>query len=252
MSKDLSNLMIHFLADMKHGKHTKTQLNKILEYQSLSKKNKQINQLFKLFNSEIKRMVGGDDGKNEFKWEDLVESSNSSLPYTMTNLKNQIDYVNALPKEDKLSIITYTGIGYFLNEPLRKLFDLDEEQQELFDSLTKIFKEAPVLEKPITLYRGQKESTFDSRGFTSTSVNVEQAKKFAGGGCCLYILNVQPGVKVLPTLYTSLAGKEAEVLINRGVKLEHVDTTTVIQELLPGMYLPTKTYFYDVFPAESI
>jgi hypothetical protein len=225
---NLSNMMINYLVDMKHGKHTKTQLNKINKYRYLSNKNNHVNYLFRMFDREMKekRIVGGDDDN---KIDYNVLRTSYEPPYT--HLTEQIDYVNKLDRKLRNELITYTEGSSDIRRHLTKPENTSLSYlKNSVINMDKIFSDVPPLKKTITLFSGA-GNIFDSKSYISSSTDVNVALFFSGGDCCLYVLNVGKGVNVLPIEGISVFQDEKEVIINRGYEIiiEDDNVTTEVK-----------------------
>ncbi len=141
-------------------------------------------------------------------------------------MDQQTAYVDSLPDEIKKSLSDYTDTVYEdINSYLRygDIEDNDEESLEKIKqdiaNIDQAFLNAPPLKEKMTLYRGQLRKIHDSKSYTSTTTNIEVALKDEfinlDNGCCLYIITVVPGSKVLPLSTVSLVDEEDEVLLDR-------------------------------------
>jgi hypothetical protein len=95
---------------------------------------------------------------------------------------------------------------------------------DLVENIDEAFKNVPQLSKPIRVYRGQdtdtfigKELIFDS--YMSTTHDLNTAFIYIDNECCIYVLDIQPGVKVLPIKYISRFLDEEELLIERNCNI---------------------------------
>lgn len=131
-------------------------------------------------------------------------------------------YVSSLSPVIQNSITWYTGSGYEdFNTKLRKGEKLDYEQQKHFLNLVEAFKNVPLTTESITVYKGKKSENLyniDS-AFISTSINIKGTKDFRGNSCCLMVITVPPGSKILPIKKLSDAKYEDEILLDRNGKL---------------------------------
>jgi hypothetical protein len=94
--------------------------------------------------------------------------------------------------------------------------------------LSSILKNAPPLRQPMTLYRGSSTNYIDKElhgkpfvhsGYISASVDNNVASRFRGSNCCLMVLTLLPGTRVLPMSGISRFNNEHEFLINTDSKL---------------------------------
>jgi hypothetical protein len=88
-----------------------------------------------------------------------------------------------------------------------------------------VFKNIPALEQPIRVYRGQKMDTIINQrsifsSYISTTHAFNETNDFINiDGCCMYILDIQPGVKVIPIKYISQFVREEELLVQRNCRI---------------------------------
>ena len=118
--------------------------------------------------------------------------------------------------------------------------------ESYIQELTQIFKEAPAIEQPMTVYRGERNHSYWDDGaswFTkllqgvgrhrrgrfltplSTSTNLDTAFNFSGDECCMMRLKLRPGVKALYLRSLSQVVDEDEILLAPGTSYELVDET---------------------------
>lgn len=123
----------------------------------------------------------------------------------------------------------------YINE-LRKTIspkEIDERIKLLKKSIKlidKVFNILPVLNQSITVYRGSKDETLDddsiidytSKIFVSTSLEISQAKIFAGKKCCLFYITIPAGLKIIPMTRYSIYNEE-EILLPRNTKYQVVN-----------------------------
>lgn len=122
----------------------------------------------------------------------------------------------------------------------------------LSDTLSDVIKDAPSTTKPMTLYRGDLgrwskhpvNQEFNAQAFISTSLSMKSAKAFMSKGgrgkvCCMNIINVPTGSKILYLDGISQCKGEYEFLIdsNTNFKLTHND---MLAEMMPNNYDETQ------------
>jgi len=141
-------------------------------------------------------------------------------------LNSSISYMDLLSDKIKESITWYThSEGYYqeFNYRLRNNLELTTVQKYHLENLLNAFEDAPKLSYPLVVYRGVEDENFDySKQFISTSLNKDTAETFSTQECCIYVITILPGVKILPVYLISNRVDEDEILINRGVKLNIV------------------------------
>lgn len=95
---------------------------------------------------------------------------------------------------------------------------------DLVENIDEAFKNVPPLSKPIRVYRGQDTDTFIGEelifdSYMSTTHDLNTAYIYIGNECCIYVLDIQPNVKVLPIKYISRFLDEEELLIERNCNI---------------------------------
>ena len=103
------------------------------------------------------------------------------------------------------------------------------------DRLSTIISKAPMLKHPMTLFRGTKDLYFNKKqpnkpfihnGYMSASIdfNVSLNPPFTstdnqGNQCCLMVINVLPGTRMIPMTGLSQVNSEKEFLFNTNSKI---------------------------------
>jgi hypothetical protein len=167
------------------------------------------------------------------------------------DLKEQYDFVDALPEQDRALITGYTYMSYReINQKLRDNEFLDEEELKTLEVIDKALKDVPKTKKALTVYRGVmvERDSFDvskgmgvKRGETlskddspksiiSATLDKETAlqgnfTKFYKHGntmekrrCCFLEIRLPVGSSILPLYKIAVYGGEAnefEVLLDR-------------------------------------
>jgi hypothetical protein len=97
------------------------------------------------------------------------------------DLKEQYDFVDSLPDQDRALITGYTYMSYReINQKLRDNEFLDEEELKTLEVINKALKDVPKIKKPLTVYRGVmvERDNFDiSKGMRVRSTNPFGVKK---------------------------------------------------------------------------
>jgi len=125
--------------------------------------------------------------------------------------------------ETRYSLEYYTSNkGFILNNKIRNNLELDEEESKIISDIDKAFKNAPNLTNNIILYRGiAKEDYINNFSYNSCSLDLEMAKNF---GNIILKINVYPGCKILPLSGLSEYWDESEVLLDKNLNLEIIDS----------------------------
>jgi hypothetical protein len=144
-------------------------------------------------------------------------------------LDEQYLYVENLEEKEKNAIEWYMQKGDYqsFNNILRRYGNLNyeeileinrltDEQKDIFITLNNIFENLPPTTTPIILYRGSEEEILNTYSYTSMSRDIDSALDFTDSrnNCCLYVITISPGSKILPIEYVKDMG-EFEILLNR-------------------------------------
>jgi hypothetical protein len=131
-------------------------------------------------------------------------------------LKQQYEYVDSLDGRIKDSIAEYTGSEFeVLNDHMRRGKSLSSHHQEIRNDLEKAFVNVPPLERPILLFRGVKQEHDMGKltAFVSVTFDINQTDDFHTKKCCLFIITVSSGSKILPINRLSESFYERELLL---------------------------------------
>jgi hypothetical protein len=137
-----------------------------------------------------------------------------------SKLKEQYDYIDDLSQKRKKSIEDYTG-DYYDSINSRLLYNLPmlHKEEAIVKDLDYIFANVPPITSSIILYRGvTKKHPFGVLpGFISTSYEISEALGFTNTNeqCCVFIISIPIGAKVLPIENISLHKLESEILLPR-------------------------------------
>jgi hypothetical protein len=132
-------------------------------------------------------------------------------------LVNNLKYIKNLPEYIIESISWYTG-GNFdkLNEKLRKNKELNETEYKNLKNIDIAFESVFETVSPFIVYKGKtSKNVYSDKAFISTSINIEEAKKFAGENCCVLKIIVSPGSKILYIKDISRYKNENEILLDK-------------------------------------
>jgi len=137
-------------------------------------------------------------------------------------------YVNVLTDQQKESITRYTSDFYYedINKRLYTDIQLSSTQSKIVSDIDDAFFTAPKTTEDVIVYRGVKTSYNPNvlSGFFSTSLDYDVAMGHADDakGCCMFVITIKKGSKVLPVWSISRHPTEKEVLINRN-EVFHAD-----------------------------
>ena len=208
----------------------------------------------------------GDRYVNEYLRGDL--NSNELLKRMKNHLTtfklvfNQLfaEYLDVYKKtDDFLKNVTTGGRINFYNICCHSIANLETEElmklvQNYTKKLSKILKNAPPLKKAMTLFRGStsnyfqtldKNKPFIHKGYMSASVdyNVATSPSFINSyqgdtTCCLMVINVLPGTRLLPMTGLSQINDEKEFLMNTDSKVMIRKTEMLPKIPLSGICIP--------------
>ena len=132
--------------------------------------------------------------------------------------EDQKYFLRSLPKNLLYSLKEYTGESFAdVNSKLRSKSILKQSEKQIADNIDAIFDLTSPLLFPVTLYRGIRDpkEVKTNSGFISTSYDISSAKEFTRRNCCLIIISVPPGSKILFIESVSELPDEKEVLLDR-------------------------------------
>lgn len=161
-------------------------------------------------------------------------------------LEDQYNFVkNTLFDDEKEALRNYTrSYNEMINRYLRGVIPyLSKKYYDAFKQIDNAFFRIKAINRPITLYRGSEVKELDNRTFQSTSFNIDISKGFTKNKCCLFILTVNPGVKVIPLMDISAHPYEEEFLLQRDA--HYIVTDSGIEDGILTIYvtvLPDNTY----------
>jgi hypothetical protein len=136
-------------------------------------------------------------------------------------MKKQNIYMKNLPENIQNSLIWYTG-GNFdkFNKLLRNEQVLDKNQSYHKNNIDTAFMGVPLLDESIILYKGKNTpNVYSDKSFVSTSNSLQSAMQFSGKNCCILVIQVTKGSRVLPLKHLSKYTEENEYLLDRNSTL---------------------------------
>ena len=155
--------------------------------------------------------------------------------------KQHSEFIESLPSYAKNSLEEYTGgLSYRLSRFLRSGEPISADDKLQLDNIDSIFAAIPPLEQSLTVFRGiiaQRHEQFqlNNRSFISTSYDKEPAHMFIGDSCCLLLITIPVGSKVICMESISQYNYEREILLDRGgsfiitgVKIGNKDERTAV------------------------
>jgi hypothetical protein len=86
------------------------------------------------------------------------------------------------------------------------------------------------IKEEFVVYRGQNRDYLDTDSWFSTSIDKNISIEFAENNCCLFVIHLQPGIKVLPVYYIDSVKEykfEQEVIVQGGGYLEEINQEIV-------------------------
>ena len=161
-------------------------------------------------------------------------------------------FASLLPN-DLQSIIEYTNESAFIiNQSLRDKTHLSMDDSRALANIDRIFTLVPPIETSLTVYRGvavdsQDDIDLDNSGFISTTYDKEISTRFSGSPCCVLVLTIPVGSKVLFVESISSFPEEKEIVLDRSGSF--VVTGVKLPNKLRGGYVEI---FASYIPKKSI
>jgi len=149
-----------------------------------------------------------------------------------TILYDQYQYVNNLPYKYIDSIRYYSSDGYdAINTALLLCLPMASKDSNVVRDLDSIFDKAPPIDRDITVYRGvsKKHPLGVLPGYISTSYDIQTALEFSDReqGCCMFVINIPKGSKILPIEEVSSNKREKEILLPRSTNFILTSNRTI-------------------------
>ncbi len=132
--------------------------------------------------------------------------------------RKHIKLLSEIDNNLKRSLINYTDESYrSVNEGLRTKSILSTESLKIAKDIDSIFDLIEPINQTLTLYRGVSEQSHAQTdgAFISTTYDEKVAHDFTKGKCCILVINVPPGSKILFVESISDSPDECEVLLDR-------------------------------------
>jgi hypothetical protein len=175
------------------------------------------------------------------------------------SFKDQLNYVDNLPKNIKKSILAYTqpyGIYLNINKLLRQGKNMEtKEQQIVLNDIEFAFKNVPKTTKELKIWRGIKPPKYEFKteemvSLISGSRDRKIAENFALRfmACCLVEITIPVGSSILPIENVSMSKTEQEILLNRNGKYFQ----TGFVEYKEGVHDDYTTYYITHIPEGSV
>lgn len=136
-------------------------------------------------------------------------------------LESQYTYINQLDPEFKESLRLYTSekLQYYraINGYLRgDILYINSYEQKMLDDLETVFNGVPALGFPIVVYRGNTRDIINNKAYISTSGEKATAESFTKNrDCCVFVITVSAGSKVVPLITVSEHPQEEEFLLDK-------------------------------------
>lgn len=136
-----------------------------------------------------------------------------------SKLKDQIKFVQNIGGRKLASVKSYTDEAYAaINNSLLHGYSPSKKNKDIIDDLDDLFEDVPETSHPIVVYRGVTKHDFGIlTGYISTTYDYDTALSFADdkNQCCIFVISVPKGAKVLPVEDISVNPTEGEVLLPR-------------------------------------
>lgn len=138
--------------------------------------------------------------------------------FITTSIARDTQFIMNLPDELKESIRDYTYASTEVNTTLRTGISRGQKYDTIIRNIDEIFRIVERIKFPITLYRGIGEEGHaqTDNAFISATYSLEASRNFSDSDCCICVINVSTGSKVLFLENIAQNRNEREVLIDRG------------------------------------
>lgn len=158
-----------------------------------------------------------------------------------------------------------SAIGEYMNDSQINFLLRDGVENEKVRSFITLFdmafEQVTPIEQNLIVFRGIKPPEGDfpgfystDKGFISTSVYLDTTGPFRGESCCLQIILIPKGSKVLflPSSLSTLFKDEGEILLNRNSSFELVDEGNLQIENEDGELNTVKTVLLNYIPGDFV
>lgn len=147
-------------------------------------------------------------------------------------LRAQYNYVKNLSTRKEKAIRAYTGQAYAtINDNLLLHLPLEKKYSDIIEDIDTIFRNVPPTDVPIIVFRGvtRKHEFGILPGYISTSYDIKRAFEFADKDleCCIFVITIPVGSKVLPVEEISEHKQEGEILLPRSSNFKLVQTDNI-------------------------
>ena len=150
-------------------------------------------------------------------------------------LRKQYAYISTLIKKRDVrlqSVRAYTDDHYGpINQALLEGSTMKRFHRNIVDDIDSLFEMVPPIEKDIVVYRGvtKRHSFGILNGYISTSYDYDTAMDFTdrytdNDHCCIFVITIPSGSKVLPIEDVSANRSEGEILLPRSGFFEVKDS----------------------------
>lgn len=131
--------------------------------------------------------------------------------------KNHRKFISGLDRNLKNSLEHYSRDSTSINHTLRGRREPTEKIKNIISDIDSVFLQLDVLQTPLTLFRGiDDEKYLNDIAFVSTSYEEEVAGAYSQDECCIIVINVPVGAKVIFIESISQNKDDKEVLLERG------------------------------------
>jgi len=171
-------------------------------------------------------------------------------------VKLHAEIVNS-SKDLMKAISDYTGYQFkTLNAHLRQGVALTATEERVAHRIDSMFESLQPIKETLTLYRGikQEDQVNNKNAFVSASHDISVAKGFVGKECCLLVITIPPGSKVLFIEDVSRFPKEREVLIERtgGFAITLIDNDAYKVTKIFTTYIPIRAVHASTHTLDSV
>jgi hypothetical protein len=143
--------------------------------------------------------------------------------------------VNNLSESIRDAIYTYVLHSHskYGNDFVEGKVNIMPLDTQVYEKIQRALISMEPIREEVVVYRGQNLDYLDTDSWFSTSINKNISIEFTENNCCLFVIHLQPRIKVLPVYYIDSIKEykfEEEVIVQGGGYLEEIN-----QEIVNGL-----------------
>lgn len=138
--------------------------------------------------------------------------------FITTSIARDTQFIMNLPDELKKSITEYTYASTEVNTTLRTRISRGQKYDTIIRNIDAIFRMVDPIKSQLLLYRGidNEGHAHTDNAFISATYSLDASRNFSDPDCCICVINVSAGSKLLFLENIAQNSNEREVLIDRG------------------------------------